>query len=170
MQLINFLKPHAPRRTNPNVEGSIKLETISGFDIRLSFGAFVRMTSIKRTLSIPLISLLCFIFISVADSYSLSAFSNVVSRKSIVGKTANMVKLRSHDTSSLRIRRDSFVLRNSMKSSQVGSDQKVSIKKFTKEILQKYLAFCTVFLASILAAPRKALAAAAPLMKNIKVR
>ena len=126
------------------------------------------MKSIRRTIFVPLSFLLCVIFISVADSYGHTAFGDALSRKCSVGKVASTFKIRSHDMSLQRIRKDSFVLHSSTKTSEVSSE-KVSIKKFTKEILQKYVAFCTIFLASILAAPRKALAAAAPLMKNIKV-
>jgi hypothetical protein len=126
------------------------------------------MWSIRRTLSVPLSFLLFLVFISVADSYSHAAFSDALSRKCGVGKVASTLKIRNCDLSLQRIRRDSFILHSSTKTSEVS--EKVSIKKFTKEILQKYVAFCTIFLASILAAPRKALAAAAPLMKNIKVK
>jgi hypothetical protein len=127
------------------------------------------MWSIRRTLSVPLSFVLCLVFISVADSYSHAAlFSDALSRKCGVGNVASTLKIRSYDLSLQRIRKDSFILHSSTRTSEVS--EKVSIKKFTKEILQKYLAFCTIFLASILAAPRKALAAAAPLMKNIKVK
>lgn len=126
------------------------------------------MTSIRRTLSVPMSFLLCYIFISVADSYSCAAFNNALSRKCSVNKVVSMVYIRSHDMSLQRTRRESFVLHSSTKTSEVSSE-KVSIKKFTKEIFQKLAVFCAIFIASISAAPRKALAAAAPLMKNIKV-